>query len=518
MSTQRRRSPSPCGAYGACVSSAPLPPSGPAAPRVRLGAIAKDEGAHLLDWVFHHLHLGFDGIVVWVNGTSDPSVEILEAIAAVDPRVKVKVADALLAESLDAGRNFQHRAYRRMAKRSRAAGFTHLAFLDVDEYWTPRDLTSSIHDFLDPAASVVSFPWALDVPHAAQAPFLTPFDVRPGLQLDRHVKSVVSLDDRLDLVLTHTARTHAGDRRWVREPFPLEDEQAQHSGSLVPRPWLAGREHELPEAFVVHAMHRSPLEYVASLARGGDQTGRRMAVKDNRHGYVASPAPVLEFPHAPEQVERYLRLRAEFRAAVGVEPLVEESRRQVGARRDDLVARAVTDPDLLQLLRTPLHGLAVPELDAAHPGWDTTLQWRLEVATPAGADSPAQVSGWAFDQDGAEVELGLRDGGGRLWEGLEFTRQLRPDVPLVLPAAPQDAGFVLTLPAEAADLTHARVLARTVGAREWEPLPLPALPVPVPTPEPASEPASETASAAVSSEPARRPWWRRGPRPGHGAG
>lgn len=460
----------------------PAPEVAPSAtPRVRVGAIAKNEGAHLVDWVFHHLYFGFDGVVIWVNGTSDPSLEILERIAAVDPRVTFKVADQLLAESLAEGRSSQQRAYRRMAKRSAKAGFTHLACLDLDEYWTPRDLTSRVGDFLAPEAAVTSFPWALDVPDRAAEPFRSPFDALPALQLDRHVKSVLSLDERLQLVLTHTGRIlpdvdGPAERRWVREQFPLVDEQVQHFGSVAPREWLAERDAELPEAFVLHAMHRSPLEYVSSLDRGRQQTGRQTRVKDNRHGFTPSPAPQLAFPEHPDALAAYLRVRDEFRAAVGAEELVNEARAQVRQRRDDLVGRAAADPDLLQVLRKPLRHLPVPELDAAHPGWDTPLHWRAERLVLDAEGRPTHVEGWAFDERGVEVIFGLEDSTGTRFERLQVERRDRADVPLVLPQAPGDSGYLLPLPGTV-DLTGAKVLARPIGASAWEAWPLPAIEV-----------------------------------------
>ena len=91
------------------------------ATRIRLCAIAKDEGAYLADWVFHHLHVGFDGIEVWVNGTRDHSVAILTAIRAEHPQVAFRVVDDLLERTLRRSRNFQHVAYAKLAARARRA-------------------------------------------------------------------------------------------------------------------------------------------------------------------------------------------------------------------------------------------------------------------------------------------------------------------------------------------------------------------------------------------------------------
>ena len=44
---------------------------------------------------------------------------------------------------------------------------------------------------------------------------------------------------------------------------------------------------------MLHALHRSQVEYVASLAKGMRQTGADLPFKTNRHGYVAAAGPVL---------------------------------------------------------------------------------------------------------------------------------------------------------------------------------------------------------------------------------
>src|SRR4051794_21193234 len=101
--------------------------------RVKLCAIAKNEGPYLADWVFHHLHFGFDAVEVWVNGTNDGSRRILDAISAAHPEVTSRNADRLLADCLATGRAFQRQAYARLARKARRQGFSHVAFLDLDE-------------------------------------------------------------------------------------------------------------------------------------------------------------------------------------------------------------------------------------------------------------------------------------------------------------------------------------------------------------------------------------------------
>ena len=437
--------------------------------RIKLCAIARNEGAYLADWVFHHLHVGFDAIEVWLNGTDDTSVEVVEAILAVHPQVGFRVVDRLLQDSLARGRSFQHRAYARMARRAARQGFSHAAFLDLDEYWTPRDLATPVQAFVpeDDAVNVVSFPWCLDVPDRAREPFGA--GVGPAtLQLDPHVKSVVRLDDRVAQVRTHTARTTSGTRLLVDRPFPLVDERGQQWGSVVPPEHLVQSWDELPRAFVLHAVHRSQVEYVASLAKGLRQTGADHDLKTNRRGYVPGGAPPLRFEPPADALAAYRTARAAFHAAVGVGPLVRAAEQQVLARADALLARAVEDEQVMARLRGPLHGVEAPALDARHPGWDAHLEWYVDgVALDGGV---LRVDGWAYGTGATGIELALRGGGHEL--PLAHAAVARPDVAGVRPGAPEDCGFRVEAAVGDVDLHEAVLVARVAGSRFWDARPL----------------------------------------------
>lgn len=66
--------------------------------KVKIFAIAKDEGAYIPQWVFHHFYFGFDEIEIWLNNIEDNSVEVCEKLANVYPKFKYEVADNLLEE------------------------------------------------------------------------------------------------------------------------------------------------------------------------------------------------------------------------------------------------------------------------------------------------------------------------------------------------------------------------------------------------------------------------------------
>ena len=342
------------------------------ADRVKLCAIAKNEGAYLADWVFHHLHFGFDAIEIWVNGTDDGSRRILRSINAGYPQVTSRRVDRLLQECVAAGENFQERAYERLARRAKRAGFTHVAFLDLDEYWTPRDFRSGIKEFIpdDPEVKAVSFLWGLDVPDPARRPFSPPFEGPERVQLDRHVKSIIRMDGSVRRFRAHTARIRGGRRLLVREPFPLVDKLAQRQGSFVTDEFLASHRDRLPEALVLHALNRSPLEYVATLATGTSETGQQVRVKGGRYAYLPTSAPVLTLDPPARAHRAYLRSRRRFRAQVHVDGRVRSAQGRVEDRARALLREAESDSRLRAELEPPLRGVPVSTVKAelgAHP-------------------------------------------------------------------------------------------------------------------------------------------------------
>ena len=437
--------------------------------RIKLCAIAKNEGAYLADWVFHHLHFGFDAVEIWINGTDDTSVDIMQAIGAVYEQVSYKVADKLLQKSLAQRKYFQYLAYARMAERALRQGFSHVGFLDLDEYWVPRDFATGIHSFVpeDDQVNVVSFPWWVDTPDRNREPFEAVIHDSVAIQPDPHVKSVIRVDDRITQIRTHTARTSSGDRLLVDVPFPLVDDREQQWGSFVPREYLHERRDSLPAAFVMHAIHRSETEYVASLAKGLRQVGADLRFKPNRGGYVPSDAPRLKFSPGLPQLRSYRQARSHFHDELGVGSLIRESERQTVERADALVAMAAADASVMTELRSQLHGVSSDILDHRYPGWDSPIVWWVDAVEVV--EGRIWVTGWAFNVDGADVEFAVRDGSGEEWLNLPCESVPRPDVALVHPGAPLDCGFRIEVPAGVkGSLGEAVLMARVRGGYFWD--------------------------------------------------
>lgn len=438
--------------------------------RIRLCAVAQNEGAHLAAWVHHHLSLGFDAVEVWVNGSQDGSVEIMEAIAAVRDDVTFRVADHLLEDSIRRGKYFQYRAYAKMARRARGEGFTHAAFLDLDEYWVPHDPSARIHDFvpLDPETNVVSFPWGFDLPDPTRPAFDPPLRPRFDVVMDRHVKSLVRLDDRVAQIRPHTTRTESGHRLWVREPFPMTEEQQEslQFGSLLAPDDFEARRSALPEAFVLHAVNRSVTEYVASLKKAWRRSEDDSPYRTNRDGYLPAPGPLLPVVWGEEAVAAARASYEAFLAETGTQALVQQARASNAERAAEVVAELQGDRLLLEQQVRALRGVPLPALDEALPGWDRHLEWWVDRCELD--DDGVRVHGWAFTTEGAgEVELALRGGDGAEHAPAEVVRLPRPDVRERHPAAVLDSGYLVRLPAALAQDPAVRILARPAGGSLW---------------------------------------------------
>jgi len=308
--------------------------------KIRLGAIAKDEAAYLPDWIFHHLHFGFDDIEVVVNNTRDNSIAILDKIAAHHP---VKFCD--LGETpIDGRTSFQRRAYLELLKRARRDGVTHLMFLDIDEFWTPGNFEESIHNVLGhwPDANVVSFQWALKC--REPSPFGAPFDQSNAIIWNRHVKSIFETRLKLEFIGAHNVR--GPQVRNVLADGQVLDPAGQ---SLLKTHPLLLNLRRAPPYFVLHRIWRSPMEYVAilgqglrqqvtaiSLASDDPEYEARLRIKANRRGYARGAVLFhRSFKLPPGRLLPYLEGLQAFLLQCDLTGELQQARHSVNARAKD---------------------------------------------------------------------------------------------------------------------------------------------------------------------------------------
>ena len=115
--------------------------------------VVKNEASHLVEWVAHHLNLGFDTIFVYDNWSTDGTAEIVDRMTQhYDVRYK---------RWHDRDFFYQTNAYMDCIAGTRNA-FRWVAFIDSDEFLVPhghKKIGSFLASFGDAAAVVVN--WAM---------------------------------------------------------------------------------------------------------------------------------------------------------------------------------------------------------------------------------------------------------------------------------------------------------------------------------------------------------------------
>ena len=292
--------------------------------KIKLAALAKDEGAYLPEWIFHHLAFGVDEIEVYVNNTTDNSVAILDRITQHHP-VKITKADKLLKSFIH---GVQAKAYKTIAKAAIADGFTHLLILDIDEFWTPADFSTSIKQAIVNLGSpdVINFNWFI---HCDESEFGYCYQPSMKIRTNPHVKTLFKLTAPWEKVDIHNVLGES--LIYTRGNGEIFDFGESTHCALSDRQCL---DHDY---FIVHRLYRSEREYISLLGRGRLNKAK---IKDNRSGYYVSSRQdeTIEFPAT--LVDLYYQNYARFLKECTLAELLPESKRFVIKRFNQVIALA----------------------------------------------------------------------------------------------------------------------------------------------------------------------------------
>jgi hypothetical protein len=113
-------------------------------PRILLAGIAKDEAAYLPEWIAHHLALGIDSVLVYVNNTTDNTIQLLEKLKKKLP-VNYKVVDGIdtledeyfdrhISNRLINYSPLQSKSYADIYRCTSSADYDFILYLDIDEF------------------------------------------------------------------------------------------------------------------------------------------------------------------------------------------------------------------------------------------------------------------------------------------------------------------------------------------------------------------------------------------------
>jgi hypothetical protein len=110
-------------------------------PRTCLIAAVRDEGPFLLEWIAHHLVLGFDRIVVASNNSTDGTHELLDAMAMAGFITHYQ-------HDVEPGASPQMESYKRLREHCAVDDTDWLMVMDVDEFLNVHVGDHSLHALL----------------------------------------------------------------------------------------------------------------------------------------------------------------------------------------------------------------------------------------------------------------------------------------------------------------------------------------------------------------------------------
>lgn len=415
--------------------------------RVKLAAIAKDEAAYIPQWIHHHSTFGFEEFEIWLNNTTDNSIDILQEIQFKHPElsIKFKVADEFLNMCLSENLQFQQNAYSQIYSETlKSEGFSHILFLDLDEFWVPEDFQTTIVDFITPYADAdaISFQWMIDTPDIHKPIFTPPFNYSNRLQKNRHVKTLTKLTDKMSELSVHNHIIKDGVYILADgSAFPGNDRETINK-SLVPISHQKINCMKPEKAFILHQINRTPIEYLSSLLRGRGHKNDQSVFKANRIGYIldGQSAPPTDYRVDLGLIFEHNRSLAGF--SYTIDDQLRLAQEFIINRFWSAIHNIRNNPELLHIHRDQIRGVKINDfLDKPLP-YDQIIS---AIDKAKFTSEGVVVEGWAYDAlTSCPITIVAEDQHGRQLE-IQTYRHDRPDVEKIYPDAPKGCGFKATI-------------------------------------------------------------------------
>ncbi|MEP3349833.1 MAG: glycosyltransferase family 2 protein [Marinomonas sp.] len=301
--------------------------------KVKLVAIAKDEAAYLPEWIFHHLYFGFDAIDIYVNNTTDNTYDLADELSG------FKNVSFLNGDPYFYGEGHpQQKIYVEAFEKAKKSGFSHIIFLDIDEFWTAHNMTSSIKECISEiGANIISFEW---INKFEDSEFSFAIDKKIIGEHHRLVKSLTDLSLEYEKLDIHNVTSKASSNvlaNGEKAIFSKGNQQLASIGDVKPY-------------FIVHRMYRSQMEYVSLLGRG--RPNAKCTFKDNRNGFCYLEYKLEEINVLDCGYEVYELRRKEFLNECISFDLNEKSKKFILDRYEDVLKRiesaTIDDFDVLR--------------------------------------------------------------------------------------------------------------------------------------------------------------------------
>jgi len=280
--------------------------------KIRIAAIAKDEGAYLAQWVFHHFYFGFDSIDIYINQTTDNSNEICEKLSH-KYNIRVQDGDALVRTH---GANFQKAAYEHAFKLAQKEGVSNLIFLDIDEFWTPHDFKTKVHEHLTKYenSDVLCYEWG--IPASDNISFSSPFSYSQKILKNYHLKCLFKTEINIKDIGIHNVVSETA--KYILADGTTPNFESGNKATILTKD-TGG---PLKDVFILHRLSRSQIEYVSLLGKGRPSTKNKL--KNNRWGFIDSNSGV-SFEIAQNSLDDYNKKFQDLITALNLENEVNQS-------------------------------------------------------------------------------------------------------------------------------------------------------------------------------------------------
>jgi hypothetical protein len=416
--------------------------------KIKLAAIAKDEGAYIPAWVFHHFQTGFDEIEIWLNGITDNSYCICKKLRDKYPdSFRYIDGDELLNECKTKGLNFQIEAYKLIYRDAKEENFTHILFLDLDEFWISRNFEYNIKDLVIKLdyADAISFQWYFDTPRHDNSEFDL-WTSNKFAAKNEHVKTLLRITDRVEKIHIHNHLIFEGN--YVMSDgssFVEEGAIRQHNKSRISMNIFEKQKFHLDDFYILHTVYRSPKEYVASLLRGNNNPKYTDLFKMNRWGYVPfdTNVPNLEISSFKEIYKNYHDMYDKFLNNNSLFQDVLVAREFLLKRFDSVIGHLNNDPGLLNRYKRLFRGIDLSDyLSGDFNGYG--ISFNVDSVNRIDT-SEVLIQGWVFDKNTnkpPEINAKLSNGN-KLKCRIQSVE--RPDVVAVHDKAHLKCGFKLFL-------------------------------------------------------------------------
>jgi hypothetical protein len=335
--------------------------------KIKIVAIAKNEAPYLPDWIFHHLYFGVDAIDVYVNNTTDNTYSLAKKLESIK-QLTIKDGNPFFEQKKHSPQVSVYLDGLRVSKRQ---GYTHLLFIDIDEFWTPLDFETDIHTLIQNADfDVMAFEWVhrVDDDEAFAKPFKQTWR---GIKA-RQVK--ILLDTSLDVKGMNAHNVLNTEGKYI-----LADGSTFKQND---KPYSKVAECELTTplktAFLMHRTNRSQLEYVAGLARSTPvqpEKKQSQLFKYNRSGY-ANRKNSIEISFDEAAFSKYEESRKTFYDTYSLDSELKTARLFVENKKRQVVS-LIENADLAEkaIIQKVLKNVTLPEVTQAY----TAFKKRLNI-------------------------------------------------------------------------------------------------------------------------------------------